>query len=209
MHVFPRQEVLERPRKPVGIPLNVALVMFDSTSAANFVRKMPSSLEYLNKSLGSVFMQGKVTCIWVCWALARRFAHRGHAGGKICDRLGQGVTTGVSRHSTGKKSKWAKTLACFIKYFLRKINVLQQNIIISQLSIFLFIFLHFSELNIDAFCTQFICLSVCESQAVWARVCRFAGWGRFPFVRTDRQGHSRRNENFTFNQSYLAWSVKS
>lgn len=88
MHVFPKQEVLERPRKPVGIPLNVALVMFDSTSAANFVRKMPSSLEYLNKSLGSVFMQGKVTCIWVCWAVARRFAHRGHAGGKICDRLG-------------------------------------------------------------------------------------------------------------------------
>ena len=90
MHVFPKQEVLERPQKPVGIPLNVALVMFDSTSAANFVRKMPSSLEYLNKSLGSVFMQGKVTCIWVCWAVARRFAHRGHAGGKICDRLGRG-----------------------------------------------------------------------------------------------------------------------
>lgn len=88
MHVFPKQEVLERPRKPVGIPLNVALVMFDSTSAANFVRKMPSSLEYLKKSLGSVFMQGKVTCIWVCWAVARRFAHRGHAGGKVCDRLG-------------------------------------------------------------------------------------------------------------------------
>ena len=100
-------------------------------------------------------------------------------------------------------------LACFIKYFLRKINVLQLNIIISQLSILLFIFLNFSELNIDAFCTQFICLSVCESQAVWARVCRFASWGRFPFVRTDRQGHSRRNENFSFNQSYLAWSVKS
>lgn len=66
-------------------------------------------------------------------------------------------------------------LACFIKYFLRKINVLQQNIILSQLSILLFIFLHFSELNIDAFCTQFICLSVCESQAVWARVCVHKG----------------------------------
>ena len=33
--------------------------------------------------------------------------------------------------------------------------------------------------------------------------------GRFPFVRTDRPGHSLRNENFTFNQSYPARSVKS
>ena len=31
--------------------------------------------------------------------------------------------------------------------------------------------------------------------------------GRFPFVRTDRPGHSLRNENFTFNQSYPARSV--
>ena len=27
---------------------------------------------------------------------------------------------------------------------------------------------------------------------------------RFPFVRTDRPDHSRHNENFTFNQNYLA-----
>ena len=33
--------------------------------------------------------------------------------------------------------------------------------------------------------------------------------GRFPFVRTDRPGHSLRNENSTFNQSYPARSVKS
>ena len=33
--------------------------------------------------------------------------------------------------------------------------------------------------------------------------------GRFPFVRTDRPGHYRRNENFTFNQNYPARSVKS
>ena len=33
--------------------------------------------------------------------------------------------------------------------------------------------------------------------------------GRFPFVRTDRQDHFRRNENFTFNQNYPARSVKS
>ena len=33
--------------------------------------------------------------------------------------------------------------------------------------------------------------------------------GRFPFVRTDRPGHSLRNEDFTFNQNYPARSVKS
>ena len=33
--------------------------------------------------------------------------------------------------------------------------------------------------------------------------------GRFPFVRTDRPDHFRRNENFTFDQSYPARSVKS
>lgn len=84
MHVFPKQEVLERPRKPGGIPLNVALVMFDSTSAANFIRKMPSGLEYLNKSLGSVFMQGKVTCIWVCICIS---GIEDMKPGKIWDRL--------------------------------------------------------------------------------------------------------------------------
>ena len=70
MHVFPKKEVLERPQKAGGIPLNVALVMFDSTSAANFKRKMPNSLEYLTKNLNSVFMQGEfikcfilVTCL--------------------------------------------------------------------------------------------------------------------------------------------------
>ena len=33
--------------------------------------------------------------------------------------------------------------------------------------------------------------------------------GRFPFVRTDRPDHSRRNENFTVDQNYLSRSVKS
>ena len=33
--------------------------------------------------------------------------------------------------------------------------------------------------------------------------------GHFPFARTDRPDHSRRNENFTFNQNYPARSVKS
>ena len=59
MHVFPKKEVLARPLKPGGIPLNVALIMFDSVSAANFRRKMPKSLEYLTNDLNSVLMQGK------------------------------------------------------------------------------------------------------------------------------------------------------
>ena len=33
--------------------------------------------------------------------------------------------------------------------------------------------------------------------------------GRFPFVRTDRPDHSRRNDNFPFNQNSPARSVKS
>ena len=96
MHVFPKQEVLERPRKPGGIPLNVALVMWDSTSAANFIRKMPSSLEYLNKSLGSVFMQGKVTCIWAYICIS---GIEDMKPGKICDRF----LEPLGRHSPGKK----------------------------------------------------------------------------------------------------------
>ena len=70
MHVFPKKEVLERQQKPGGIPLNVALVMFDSTSTANFKRKLPNSFEYLTKNLNTVLMQGEfvkcfilVTCL--------------------------------------------------------------------------------------------------------------------------------------------------
>ena len=64
MHVSPKKEVLERQQKPGGIPLNVALIMFDSTSAANFRRKMPNSLEYLTKNLNSLIMQGEIfNCI--------------------------------------------------------------------------------------------------------------------------------------------------
>lgn len=61
MHVFPKKEVLARQSKPGGIPLDVALVMFDSTSAANFRRKMPNSLEYLTKNLDSLLLQGEVS----------------------------------------------------------------------------------------------------------------------------------------------------
>ena len=58
MQVSPKQEVSKRPVKPGGIPLDVALIMFDSTSAANFKRKLPNTLEYLIKDLNSVLLQG-------------------------------------------------------------------------------------------------------------------------------------------------------
>ena len=60
MHVFPQKEVRERQKKPGGIPLNIALIMFDSTSAANFKRKMPKSLEYLTDDLNSLLMRGEM-----------------------------------------------------------------------------------------------------------------------------------------------------
>ena len=59
MHVFPKREVLKREQKPGGIPLNVALVMFDSTSTANFKRKLPKSWKHLTTNLNSIVMRGK------------------------------------------------------------------------------------------------------------------------------------------------------
>ncbi|RMX61294.1 hypothetical protein pdam_00023569 [Pocillopora damicornis] len=57
MHVFPKREVLKREQKPGGIPLNVALVMFDSTSTANFKRKLPKSWKHLTTNLNSIVMR--------------------------------------------------------------------------------------------------------------------------------------------------------
>ena len=51
-----------------------------------------------------------------------------------------------------------------------------------------------------------------DFRPVWHLVMTFfelsKDWGRFPFVRTDRLGHSLRIENFTFNESCPARSVK-
>ena len=58
MQVTPKEEVVSRSVKPGGIPLDIALIMFDSTSAANFKRKMPNTLEYLTKNLSSVILKG-------------------------------------------------------------------------------------------------------------------------------------------------------
>lgn len=59
MQASPKKEVVDRRLKHDGIPLDVALIMFDSTSAANFRRKLPSTLEYLTKDLNSVLLQGE------------------------------------------------------------------------------------------------------------------------------------------------------
>ena len=60
MQVSPKEEVIARPVKPGGIPLDIALIMYDSTSAANFKRKMPKTLEYLAKNLNSILLEGIV-----------------------------------------------------------------------------------------------------------------------------------------------------
>jgi len=59
MQVSPKEEVIARPVKPGGIPLDIALIMFDSTSAANFKRKMPNTLQYLTKNLNSILLEGE------------------------------------------------------------------------------------------------------------------------------------------------------
>lgn len=58
MQVIPKEEVLSRSVKAGGIPLDISLIMFDSTSAANFQRKMPNTLKYLTKHLNSIILQG-------------------------------------------------------------------------------------------------------------------------------------------------------
>ena len=54
MNVAPKPEVLKRRVEPAGIPVSIAMIMFDSTSAANFQRKMPKTIEYLTDSRPSV-----------------------------------------------------------------------------------------------------------------------------------------------------------
>lgn len=58
LQVSPKEEVLSRPLKPGGIPLDVALIMLDSVSDAHFRRKMPNTLKYLIEDQTTVFLQG-------------------------------------------------------------------------------------------------------------------------------------------------------
>ena len=43
MQIIPKEEVLSRLVKTGGVPLDISLIIFDSTSAANFQRKMPNT----------------------------------------------------------------------------------------------------------------------------------------------------------------------
>ncbi|XP_048575721.1 uncharacterized protein LOC116604845 isoform X2 [Nematostella vectensis] len=56
MNTALKPEVLKRP-VTAGIPVSVCMIMFDSTSAANFQRKMPKSIAHM-KTLPTVFLKG-------------------------------------------------------------------------------------------------------------------------------------------------------
>ena len=60
MQVQPKAEVMRRKVTPLQIPLNVILIMFDSTSAAHFQRKMKKTIAYLKGELNAVFLKGKL-----------------------------------------------------------------------------------------------------------------------------------------------------
>jgi hypothetical protein len=53
-----KKEVLKRKIMPAGIPVDIVMIMFDSTSAANFIRKMPKTFNYLSETLDTVFLKG-------------------------------------------------------------------------------------------------------------------------------------------------------
>ncbi|XP_031550899.1 uncharacterized protein LOC116288272 [Actinia tenebrosa] len=54
-----KKEVGERKIIPAGIPVDIVMIMFDSTSAANFIRKMPRTYKYLKETLNTVFLNGQ------------------------------------------------------------------------------------------------------------------------------------------------------
>ena len=54
-----KKSILSRERKkPNGLGLNVALIMFDSQSAANVERAMPKSLKFLRRKQGTIELKG-------------------------------------------------------------------------------------------------------------------------------------------------------
>ena len=60
MYVQPKKDVSTRKVTPLELPLNVILIMFDSTSAAHFHRKMKKTTAYLKEELTTVFMKGRL-----------------------------------------------------------------------------------------------------------------------------------------------------
>ena len=62
MSVQPKDEVLKRTATPLELSLHVILIMFDSTSAAHFWRKMKKTTAFLKKDLTTVFLKGNLCC---------------------------------------------------------------------------------------------------------------------------------------------------
>ena len=56
--VHPKEEVLRREGKEPGLPLNLLLIGFDSTSHAHFARKLPGIYNYLKDELNSYIFKG-------------------------------------------------------------------------------------------------------------------------------------------------------
>ena len=64
MSVQPKNEVLNRIVTPLELPLNVILIMFDSTSAVHFWRKMKKTTVFLAKDLTTVFLKGNLCSVY-------------------------------------------------------------------------------------------------------------------------------------------------
>ncbi|XP_001634833.3 uncharacterized protein LOC5514659 isoform X2 [Nematostella vectensis] len=56
--VVPNPQVMERPHRDTGIPVNVMMIGFDSLSAAHFKRVFTKANSFLSKELNTVFMKG-------------------------------------------------------------------------------------------------------------------------------------------------------
>ena len=58
IQALPVPEDTLRPQSTSGLPVNVAMIMFDSQSAANFVRHMPKTMKILEKSEDAFIFKG-------------------------------------------------------------------------------------------------------------------------------------------------------
>ena len=56
--VFPKTEVINRPTKNTGIPLDIVIMAFDGTSTGSFQRLLPKTFKYLNEGLKAFIFEG-------------------------------------------------------------------------------------------------------------------------------------------------------
>ena len=56
MQIIPKEEVLSKLVKTGGVPLDISLIIFDSTSAANFQRNMPNTSRLVIVFVVNVFI---------------------------------------------------------------------------------------------------------------------------------------------------------